>query len=112
MISTEMLIIMLIFLAYIAVWYAYMHSFMDVVEKGMEKLDDKYYADLIAYKINVLCLGNGRIVVDAQKRIDVNADGVEISVNNLHRKIKCNATGSSNSREITLVKENGIIIIS
>lgn len=111
MISTEMIIVMLIFLIYIAVWYGYMRNFMGVAEHGVHTLDDKYYADLISYKINVLCMGDGKIGINLGKEVNVSAEGDKIIVNSIQRYVKCNTTGEMHGAVIELTKkDNGVII--
>ncbi len=113
MISTEMLIVMLVFLVYIGVWYVYMNNFMDAVQGAMGKLESSAYADELAHKVNVLCANTGTLEVEFRNAATVEGGGKEIGVNGEKRNVDCEVEyrGSGNSTSLKITKENEIVAI-
>lgn len=113
MISTEMLIVMLVFLVYIGVWYVYMSNFMDAVEGAMRRLENSAYADETQHKVNALCANAGSLSMEFKSQVGISGGGNEISVNDVKRNVDCDVeirtNGNSTSYKIT--KEEGKVVI-
>ncbi|MCX8200228.1 MAG: hypothetical protein N3G76_02045 [Candidatus Micrarchaeota archaeon] len=89
MISTEMLIVMLVFLAYIGVWYVYMNDFMKAVDGAVARLESNTYADYMQHKVNMLCANSGSASVSFKNAVSISGSGREISVNGMVREVDC-----------------------
>lgn len=112
MISTEVLIVMLIFLVYIGIWITYMDSFMGAVQQAMQALERRAVVDSVVHKANIACVSNGEEIIDFGKEIEVNINGKKVAVGSTSREAGCEFASSYtiNSSKIGIKKENGLLV--
>ncbi|MEM3364133.1 MAG: hypothetical protein QXS93_01325 [Candidatus Micrarchaeia archaeon] len=115
MISTEMLIVMLVFLAYVGVWYLYMSNFMQSVESATDRLESGAYADEIQHKVNIMCIGEGSTSAEFKNPVDISGNGRVISVNNMTRDVACDVDvrigGKTKKANIRKDAQNNAVVI-
>ncbi len=112
MISTELMIVLLVFLVYIGVWYLYMNGFMEVIDSAMQGLYARSAADTIAHGINVVCINSGSLKIDLNNRHEVKGDGKRITVDNIVKEVDCEVSGAVNGTVVRISKRDGGVSIA
>lgn len=114
MISTELLIVMVIFLIYIGIWMSYMDSFMEAVQQAMGRLEQRAILDTVVHKANIACVTTGEQAVDFGKEIEIRTSGKLVTVGGASREADCEFAEdyALHSSKISIRKENGVIVVN
>lgn len=111
MLSTEFIILLLIFLVYISVWYVYMDKIIDASEIVINKFEKENYASEISKKINTLCFSNGKINLEFKNDIDLEIKNNILIIDDIEKEINCEIENVKlNKNKFTIEKKEKIIV--
>ena len=104
MLSNELIIIILIFLAYISIWFGAVNHVMDASKQGMYILHQRSVVDYVKYSIDSMCLSaigsSETLTFPRQEVIEFGTDNVRVG--NQSRKVICAISGPSSVTTNTL----------
>ncbi len=111
MLSTEFIILLLIFLVYISVWYVYMDKIIDASEIVINKFEKENYANEMSKKINTLCFSNGKINLEFKNNIDLEIKNNILIIDDIEKEINCEIENVKlNKNKFTIEKKEKIIV--
>jgi len=111
MLSTEFIILLLIFLVYISVWYVYMDKIIDASEIVINKFEKENYANEMSKKINTLCFSNGKINLEFKNDIDLEIKNNILIIDDIEKEINCEIENVKlNKNKFTIEKKEKIIV--
>jgi len=112
MLSTEFIILILIFLVYISVWYVYMNNIIETSEIIITKFEMENYANEMSNKINLLCTSSGEINIEFKNPVEIVIENGILKIGNYERQINCNIENVKLNKKKFLIKKEGTITIS
>ena len=111
MLSTEFILLLLIFLVYISVWYVYMDRIIDASEIVINKFEIENYANEMSKKINTLCYSNGKIEIEFKNKVELQIENNILKIEGVEKQINCEIENVIlNKKEFTIEKKEKIII--
>jgi hypothetical protein len=112
MLSTEFIILLLIFLVYISVWYVYMDKIIEATEIVIGKFEKENYVNEMSKKINTLCYTNGEIKIEFKKEVDLEIQNNILKIEGIERKINCEIENVNLKKKNFLIEKKEKIIVS
>lgn len=111
MLSTEFILLLLIFLVYISVWYVYMDRIIESSEIVIQRFEMENYATEMSKKINTLCYSNGKIEIEFKNEIKLEIKENVLEIGGIKKQINCEIENVIlNKKEFTIEKKEKIII--
>ena len=111
MLSTEFILLLLIFLVYISVWYVYMDKIIESSEIVIHKFEIENYANEMNMKINTLCYSNGKLEIEFKNNIQLLIKDNVLNIEGIEKQINCETENVQlNKSKFTIEKKEKIIV--
>jgi hypothetical protein len=112
MLSTEFIILILIFLVYISAWYVYMDKIIEASEVVISKFEKENYANEMSKKINTLCFTEGKINLEFKNKVEIKIENNILKIEGIERKINCDIENVNLKKNNFIIEKKEIITVS
>ncbi len=108
MLSNELVIIILIFLAYMAIWFGGINKVMNASQQGMYMIHKQSVVNYVKYVADSVCVSatNTQLTIEFNREENIELSNNEIKIGDETRKLKCviNGNGNIKGKEIKVEK--------
>lgn len=111
MISTEFILLLLIFLVYISFWYYYLDNIIETSKIVIEKFERENYINEMSKKMNTLCYTNGKINLEFKNEIEIEIYNNKLRIGEFEKEIYCDVENVKlNKNKFTIEKRHKITV--
>lgn len=111
MLSTEFIILLLIFLVYISIWYVYLDRIIEASEIALNEFEKDNYVNEMSNKINTLCFSEGKIYLEFKNNVEMKIEKNVLEIDGIEKKLNCDVENVNlNKKEFTIEKREKIIV--
>jgi len=111
MLSTEFIILLLIFLVYISVWYVYLDRIINASEIALNEFEKENYVNEMSNKINTMCFSEGKIYLELKNNVEIKIENNVLEIGGIEKKLNCEVENVNlNKGEFTIEKKEKIIV--
>lgn len=112
MLSTEFIILILIFLVYLSFWYVYLDKIIETSNIAIVNFEEENYANEMSKKINTLCYSEGKINLEFKNNIEIKIENNVLKIGKNERKINCDIENVILNKKYFQIEKIDKIIVS